>query len=182
VVSGLCATQGDVAQLFAVVDAVVEEMEKTGPSDIERVVYEAHGRFLNVLAHLNGEAPHLWPPIPATPTWESKHAPHAKQVPTTNPPVASAKGKQRAVDPSLSPLTSRSMDATSSPLFLPSPSYDVEESEEVSSSLLPPQSVSGDEVCDPGATAEAGTTSSGDEYAGSSEEGSTEEGSTDEEE
>jgi hypothetical protein len=144
-VSGLCSTQGDAAQLFAVVDSVIEEMETSGPEDIEALVYHSHGHFLNVLGHLHGESPHLWPPIPSKPTWASKHAPHVDPSAASSTPLpsvatpSSSKGKGRAVARTPSPFADP--DRPTTPLFLPSPDYfDSVETEEVSSAVIPPHS------------------------------------------
>lgn len=115
VASGLCANAEDAVQLFEVADATIRSADQ--PNDIEATVYHAHGRFLNVLANLHGEAPHRWPALPSAPTFSSKHAPHVADpldvgslTPPAQPPAAlplvspapssrKDKGKGRAIEP-----------------------------------------------------------------------------------
>lgn len=100
---------------FEVADATIRSADQ--PNDIEATVYHAHGRFLNVLANLHGEAPHRWPALPSAPTFSSKHAPHVADpldvgslTPPAQPPAAlplvspapssrKDKGKGRAIEP-----------------------------------------------------------------------------------
>lgn len=120
VLSGLCTEQQQAIDLFKVVDDFVTAFSATAPEDLSELVFSLHGRFLNVLSHLHGEDPRMWPDIPAAPTFESKHAPHAP-VPSEAEGSAPEEGTA-PVAPSVtapSPAPSSSKGKGKEPLFLP---------------------------------------------------------------
>jgi hypothetical protein len=103
--SGLCTSQEDADTLFATVDSVLAGLKNPVPGEFAKEMYAAHGRFLNVLAHLHGEAPVTVSVVPEAPTFASKNAAYANSTFIDIPKVPAAKAKASAAktpaDPSL---------------------------------------------------------------------------------